>query len=170
MAVTLDKLMARANRGRTLVVGAKVYDGKVDRRTFYPEAIGVDLFEGEGVDLVHDLEQPLPADVAPFDHVDCVSVLEHCQRPWLMAQHLEDAMRPGASILVSVPCVWRVHAYPGDYWRILPEALPVLFPRVRWQITGVLTEGRLKKGPISLETDIGPYFSRSETVGVGHRV
>lgn len=167
MAFSLDKLITRANRGRTLVVGSKVYGEKADRRKLYDAAIGLDMSEGEGVDLVHDLEHPLDRQ---FDHVDCVSVLEHCRRPWLMAQNIEALMVQGASIVVSVPFVWRVHDYPGDYWRMTPDALPILFPRVRWSVIGVLTEGRLKKGPISLDTDSGPYFSRSETVGLGHRV
>lgn len=169
MAFSLGKLIARANQGRALVVGSKVYGSKVDRRTLYADAVGIDQLAGDGVDVVHDLEHPINTDHR-FDHIDCCSVLEHCRRPWLMAANIEALMAPGASLLVCVPFVWRVHAYPGDYWRMSPAALEVLFPRVRWELTGVLAEGRLTKGPISLETDAGPYFSRSETVGFGHRV
>lgn len=46
--------------GRTLVVGSKCYGEKQDRRKLYADAIGIDLFDGDGVDQVHDLEQPLP--------------------------------------------------------------------------------------------------------------
>lgn len=168
MAFSLDALTMRAVSGRTLVVGSKVYNDKLDRRLLYGDAVGVDMQDGPGVDVVHDLEQPI--DIGLFDHVDCCSVLEHVRCPWLMAENIEHLMRPGASLLVSVPFVWRMHGYPSDYWRMTPEALRVLFPNVRWELTGVSTEGLLRNGPISLQTGAGPYFSRSETVGLGYRV
>ncbi len=112
----MDKWINPPNHA--LVVGSKCYKDKIDRRQLYPHAFGVDLFEGEGVDLVHDLETPLPATVGPFDHVDCCSVLEHVRRPWLLAENVENALDEGGTILISVPFAWRVHGYPGDGWRM----------------------------------------------------
>lgn len=119
--------------GRTLVVGSKVYKTREDRRLLFPdrEVIGLDIEEGPGVDLVHDLHQELP--VTGFDHVDCVSVLEHVERPWEAAANIEWAMVPGATIFVSVPWVWRFHSYGGDHWRVSPSGLRILFPRIDWQ-------------------------------------
>ena len=88
--VGLDRFCWRhpPRNGRTLVVGSKVYGKKQDRRELYRKAVGVDLFEGDGVDFVHDMETPLPESVGTFAHVDCVSVLEHVRRPWLMAANI----------------------------------------------------------------------------------
>ena len=83
--------------------------------------------EGEGVDLVLDLEESLPEGLGTFAHVECMSVLEHSKRPWLLAANPEQLMEPGATIFVSVPFIWRFHGYPSDYFRLTPEALPVLF-------------------------------------------
>jgi SAM-dependent methyltransferase len=153
--------------GRTLVVGSKVYGNKLDRRRLYADAIGLDLFEGEGVDVVHDLEQPLPAALGHFDHVDCVSVLEHVRRPWLLAQNIEAALVEGGTLLVCVPFCWRVHAYPSDYWRMTAEALEVLFPNVEWISRKYLVNGRQRKVvPGKLDTG-GQWMARAEMVGAG---
>lgn len=155
---------------RALVVGNKRYDDKPDRRGIYRSALGVDMLPGDGVDLVHDLEQPLPESVGQFDHIDCVSVLEHVRRPWKMAENLESCLTDGGTILVCVPFVWRVHAYPSDYWRMTAEALIVLFPSVQWRARKYLTEGRLRKLTPTREGAVGPWLARSELVAFGVKV
>jgi 2-polyprenyl-3-methyl-5-hydroxy-6-metoxy-1,4-benzoquinol methylase len=149
------------------VVGSKSYNDKPDRRKLYAYAIGVDLFEGKGVDIVHDMERPLSA--GTFDHVDCVSVLEHVRRPWLMAANIEAAMEPHATILVSVPFVWRIHGYPGDLWRMTAEALEVLFPSIHWMDTKFLVEGNAKKMVPSLTARETRWLARSELIAAGFK-
>lgn len=153
--------------GRTLVVGAKVYGKKPDRRKIYGDAVGLDLFDGKGVDMVHDLEHPLPAEMGNFDHIDCVSVLEHVQRPWLMAQNIERALVEGGTLLVCVPFVWRVHAYPSDYWRMTAEALPVLFPSIEWHARGYLVEGKFRKLVPGKTDRNGKWMARAELAAMG---
>jgi hypothetical protein len=153
--------------GRTLVVGSKSYNGKQDRRELYGDAIGVDLFEGDGVDLVHDMEQPL--DIGLFDHIDCVSVLEHVRRPWRMASTIESAMELHATILVSVPFVWRLHAYPSDFWRMSAEALEVLFPSIHWMHSAYLAEGDEYTKPPSMNASGIRWLARSELVAAGFK-
>ncbi len=164
----LTHLMRMAKPGRTLVVGNRVYETSTDRRRLYRDGFGVDMLAGEGVDLVHDLEQPLP-DGFRFDHIDLVSVMEHCKRPWKMAANLEKALVPGGTILLSVPFVWRVHAYPSDYWRITPATLDILFPRCEWLERGFMIDGRTTKLVRGLTLDTGTYMQRAETVGLGRK-
>lgn len=153
--------------GRTLVVGSKCYGEKQDRRKLYRKAIGIDLFDGEGVDRVHDLEHPLPKSLRKFDHVDCVSVLEHVARPWLFAANVEAAMVDGATILICVPFVWRVHAYPNDYWRMTSEALKVLFPSIHWLATSYLVNGEEHKLVPRKNDEDGKWMARAELVAMG---
>jgi SAM-dependent methyltransferase len=155
--------------GRTLVVGSKCYGTKPDRRLLYKDAIGLDLSRGEGVDVVHDMEEPLPKELGQFDHIDCVSVLEHVQRPWLMAKNIERALAPGGSLLICVPWSWRVHDYPGDFWRISAEALPILFPRIRWRVRKYLVEGRPRKMVPGKTDEDGTWIARSETAAMGFK-
>lgn len=167
----LRKFSSQWIRGaaRTLVVGSKSYNGKPDRRDLYQCAFGVDLFEGDGVDLVHDMEQALPESAGMFDHVDCVSVLEHVRRPWKMAETIEAAMKPQATILVSVPFVWRIHGYPSDLWRMTAEALEVLFPSVHWMHSAYLMEGKQVARPQSLTSGGMRWLARSELIAAGFK-
>lgn len=160
----LDRFIAGQRiKGLALVVGSKQYKGKADRRALYKRAVGLDLEAGDGVDIVHDLEAPF---FGLFDHIDCCSVLEHCKRPWLMCANIESMMAPNATIVISVPFVWRVHAYPSDYWRITPEALPILFPNVHWHKRG-FTDGRewIKK-PAAIDAE-SVYLQKTEVIGFG---
>lgn len=119
--------------GRTLIVGSKVFPGREDARLRFDDAFGVDMQDGDGVDMVHDMEEPLPHWVGVFDHVECTSVLEHAQRPWLVAETIEDCMAPRATIYLSVPVIWRFHGYPDDNWRFLRGAIEVIFPNIAWK-------------------------------------
>lgn len=161
-----DQVRPRA--GRTLIVGSQVYGEKEDRRRRYAEALGVDMLAGPGVDRVLDLEEELPADLGQFYHVECMSVLEHSRRPWLLAANLERLMAPGASLFVSVPFVWRVHAYPNDYWRMTPEGVRSIFPGVDWQHLMIAAD-KLRDGSKFSRAlvDGHPHLARAETVGFG---
>lgn len=128
--------------------------------------LGVDMLEGEGVDRVLDLEAELPDDLGQFDHVECLSVLEHSRRPWLLAANLERLMAPGASLFLAVPFVWRLHAYPDDFWRMTPSAVRLLFPNIEWSALMLAGVTLTEKVEIVKVKDF-PYLARTETVGFG---
>lgn len=127
------KKYVKPNPGRTLVVGSRIYHDKPDLRLGFSDVLGVDMLAGDGVDLVLDLEEELPRDFGQFNHVVCISVLEHSRRPWLLAANIERMLRSGGTLHVSVPAVWRYHPYPKDYWRFLPDGLRELFPQIHWK-------------------------------------
>lgn len=49
-----------------------------------------------------------------------------------MAENMQRLVRPGGSIFISVPWVWRYHNYPDDFWRFSWAGIQSLFPEVRW--------------------------------------
>jgi len=173
----LDQFYAEFRRpqpGLTLIVGSKVYPGREDRRVHYPEAIGTDMLEGQGVDFVHDMEEPWPGDGYAFSHIECRSVLEHSRRPWLLAANIERLMHSGATLDLSVPFVWRVHAYPNDYWRFTTAAIRELFPNIEWTALRYATQSRLYEEGAKTErlrgrADDLVYFARCEVLGWGVR-
>lgn len=159
--------------GRTLVAGSRVYPGRTDRRLLYEgRAVGWDALAGEGVDLVVDLEQPMLDECAEFDHIDCLSVLEHTKRPWLVAANLERLMLPNATLFITVPFIWREHAYPSDYWRFTIAGLCSLFRRVEWSQVLYAHTALTKEGEKISGTKVKefPFFARTETCAFGvHR-
>ncbi len=92
------------------------------------EHIGVDMQPGKHVDLLWNLEEPL--EIEPVDVVVSFSTLEHCKKPWVVAENLQNILKPGGLLLVSAPFQWRIHAYPSDYFRFTPDGLKLLFPLV----------------------------------------
>lgn len=157
--------------GRTLIVGSKIHEGtdKPDRRTLYAIALGVDMEAGPGVDRVLDIEEPLPDRFGDFDHIECTSVLEHSRRPWLMAANLERALIEGGTILVLVPWVWRIHNYPGDFYRYTPQGIAALFPSIHWEGRGYIVEDRLVQKVPNITTGGVRYMARSELVMFGRK-
>ncbi len=126
--------------GPYLEVGSKDYGSTQDLRSLFAgrgRYLGVDLEDGPGVDLVVDL-------TADFDQIDralegarfgtafCLSVLEHCRRPFEMAGNLTRLLRPGGKVCVSVPFSWKFHAYPDDYWRFTHQGVQALFARLEF--------------------------------------
>lgn len=147
-----------------------MYADKEDRRALYPDVVGVDMLAGPGVDRVLDLEEELPDDIGQFDHVECMSVLEHSRRPWLLAANIERLMRAGATIFVSVPFMWRVHGYPDDYFRFTPSGIKAIFPGITWESL-MLASDVLGEGPKIPKVLVRehPYFARTETMGFGRK-
>jgi hypothetical protein len=103
---------------------------------------------------------------APFAEVDrqlggnrfgtmfCLSVPEHCQQPFTMAENMTRLLRHGGKIYVSVPFAWRFHGYPSDYWRFTQEGVKKLFPRLAFDVAaGQATVPSGESRP--LDQDIG---------------
>lgn len=154
----------KPKHGKTLLVGSKVYPSTDDRRELYKDCIGIDMLSGEGVDLVHNMEEPIGC---TFSHVDCCSVLEHTKRPWLVAENITRALEDGGTLLISVPFVWRVHGYPDDYWRMTKSSIPVLFPEIDWhEIRYFGPNGRRKKAN-SMSHGGSVWLERTEIFAFG---
>lgn len=156
----------RPRKGRTLIIGSHVYPPKPDRRKLYKDVLGVDMIPGDGVDLVANMEES--RDIGLFDHVECMSVMEHSRRPWLMAENIERAMKPGATIFLAAPFVWRIHAYPDDYFRFTPNGIRSLFTRIQWEsVMFAANELRPEKRVVMIRENLHPYLPRTEVVAFG---
>ena len=162
-----ERKFVRPKLGPTLIVGAHVYGGKPDRRNLHADCTGVDMIAGPGVDVVADLELET---VGMFAHIECMSVLEHCRRPWLMAANLEKMLDPCGTIYVTAPFVWRVHGYPDDYWRFTINGIKSLFTRIDWKAESYAAR-ELHTGDFlpCVKVDDLPHFGRSEVCLFGVR-
>lgn len=161
----------KPREGRTLIVGSRIYGDREDRRGAYQDAVGADMQAGPGVDIVANLEdEDDAAFLGTFAHIECRSVLEHARRPWLLAAHLEHLMAPGSTLDLSVPFVWRPHAYPSDYWRFTAEGVRELFPGIKWHALMYASQELLWEGDTKLPKQIidgAIHFPRCEVLGFG---
>ena len=120
-----------------LEVGSKDYGSTPDFRSLFPSSVyvGVDVFPGDGVDVVLDLTDDFERidrvlEGARFNTVICFSVLEHCRNPFAMGANIARLLQDGGTVFISVPFSWQIHAYPEDYWRFTPAGVRRLFPEI----------------------------------------
>ena len=174
--IFVEKFAARL-AGPFLEVGSKNYGNTQDLRSLFApdqDYVGVDMEEGPGVDVVIDLTEDFEAIDATlrgrrFGTIFCLSVLEHCDRPFRMAENLTRLLQPAGSLCISVPFAWRIHAYPNDYWRFTPAGVRKLFPRIEFD-AAQCAAATSKPGEFApVDDDLGKiFFSFSRHRRKGH--
>jgi SAM-dependent methyltransferase len=83
-------------------------------------SVGVDrncTVNHAGVDIVHDLREPLPFVDGGFDTLVLSDVLEHIANPDLLWREMARVIRPGGHLLLNVPFFYWLHERPYDYHR-----------------------------------------------------
>ena len=126
--------------GPFLEVGSRDYGSTQNLRPLFfgkGDYVGVDLFDGPGVDCVVDLTSDFARidkalEGERFGTIFCLSVLEHCAQPFRMAENLTRLLKPGGTLCISAPFAWKYHGYPSDYWRFTHEGIKVLFPQIQF--------------------------------------
>lgn len=122
--------------GAILEIGSKDYGSTIPFRKHIAHSayVGLDMAPGPGVDVVGDLSQDLCGlPEAHFSLIICCSVLEHVEKPWRMAENIVRLVEPGGAVYMSVPWVWRYHAYPDDYFRFSWRGIESLFDKLAWR-------------------------------------
>ena len=139
----LIRSLAGSMQGPILEIGSKRYGGPpifFDYRTLFPGTmryLGADIEEGEGVDVVIDMTADISAikerlGGTQFKSIICLSVMEHVKDIMSFARNVESLLEKDGMLILSVPFVWEIHAYPDDYWRFTPGALEFLYPAIKF--------------------------------------
>ncbi len=118
---------------RTLKIQGRILDLGGSRKSGYHELIGgspvftvVNIDEGTGTDILHDIEKPLPVDTGTYDGVLLVNVLEHVFDHKKLLAESARVLKKGGMIVIGVPFLVQVHPSPHDYWRYTSETLQSL--------------------------------------------
>ena len=115
-------------RGDLLDVGC----GEMPYRSFLPEDVrytGIDVpqadaFAMQGNDEVIPFDGlSIPFPDARFDTVLCTEVLEHSPEPLTLLAEMERVLKPGGTLIATVPFSARVHYAPYDFHRFTKYAL-----------------------------------------------
>ncbi|MEZ5017412.1 MAG: methyltransferase domain-containing protein [Flavipsychrobacter sp.] len=97
--------------------------------------IGIDIFEGEGVDYVVNLcddESIAKLPIQKYKTIHCHYVMEHVTDIFGMAKNIEKLLDKDGVLLFSVPFSWRLHRIPIDMWRFTPQGIDYLFPNIEF--------------------------------------
>jgi SAM-dependent methyltransferase len=128
----LNKFVAEIRsevKGITLEIGGSKANRELYNFTNTTSYLTMDVIKGEGLDIVADAHDPKAVDEASLDSIVLFNVLEHCERPWVVVDNIYQWLKPSGQVFCLVPNAQRVHRYPRDYWRILPDAMNSLFAR-----------------------------------------
>jgi SAM-dependent methyltransferase len=109
---------------RLLAIGSRVLDvgaGEAPYRELFDEHDYVTLDYADTphsghVDL-HGAADSIPAEDGSFDAIVCTQVLEHVPRPLRALQEFHRVLRPGGTLIATVPFAWEEHEAPYDFYR-----------------------------------------------------
>jgi len=95
--------------------------------TGFEKYVGIDIHEGESVDVVGDCHQLSKYfERGYFDIVFSISVFEHLAMPWKVILELNKVMRTGGLLFIATHSTWPPHERPWDFWRFSKDAFKVL--------------------------------------------
>jgi SAM-dependent methyltransferase len=143
-----------------LIVGSLDVNGSTAQYFDKTRTVGIDLTPGPGVDYVinaHRLLEgpalsmifgaPYPETYARcFDVVVCTEMLEHDDEFWTTLHNIGSLLRPGGYFILTArgarrgkegvehgESMWE-HAYPDDYYRFMPNAVPKLLQQAHCEV------------------------------------
>lgn len=100
-------------------------------KNLFPNRVGLDVENGEGVDVVGDAHQ-LPFTDNKFECILCTEVLEHLHTPILAIREMERVLKPGGKLILTTRFNFPIHDAPHDYFRFTKYGLRHLFRK--WEV------------------------------------
>jgi len=87
--------------------------------------IGTNIQAGPNIDIVADFERfehmERFTSLGKFGSVFILNVLEHTFEPIRVLDNALSILRPGGTLVTITPCLWQIHDFPIDVYRILPS-------------------------------------------------
>jgi SAM-dependent methyltransferase len=92
--------------------------------------VGCDIIQSDKnrVDVICPVTD-LQFEDSRFDSLLCTQVLEHVFEHDKMIQEVNRVLRPGGTVILTVPFAWELHEEPYDFFRYTRHALKELFER-----------------------------------------
>jgi SAM-dependent methyltransferase len=120
-------------KGKVLDLGAGQAKYKNIIQQKAEKYITFDVVPGPNIDVVGDALN-LPFDKESFDTIICTQVLEHIEKPWIVAKEMGRILKAGGICIVTAPFINPYHPDPHDYFRYTTEGLASLFVNENFEI------------------------------------
>jgi SAM-dependent methyltransferase len=87
--------------------------------------VGIDIINGHDVDFLCDITDEIDKINTilnqKFELIIAMNVLEHIFDPVKAIKNMNNLLNDNGYIIIAVPLIWDLHAYPYDYYRLLPD-------------------------------------------------
>lgn len=111
--------------GKVLEFGSPYFTNDVDSAKTIVDIVDVDP---------QNLKATIIGDIHDFgikentyDAIICTQVLEHIANPFKASKELYRILKPGGTLLLTVPHTDKIHPMPTDYWRFTYQSIEMLF-------------------------------------------
>ena len=127
---------------KLLEIGSWIAPGQeaiICRNTIGPlvgEYIGVDMQDGNGVDVISDAKH-MPFPDNSFDVIISTDCYEHVDWPREVTREAFRVMKPGGVFYLTTVFIFQIHGYPDDYWRFTPNCIRLLLEDAGFDVVEV---------------------------------
>ncbi|MDD2654848.1 MAG: methyltransferase domain-containing protein [Candidatus Omnitrophica bacterium] len=129
-------------KGRALDLGAGSGKYRNIIKQNAKEYVAFDMAPGKNIDIVGDALN-LPFNENTFDTVVSTQVLEHVEKPWVMAKEIGRVLKQGGICIITAPFLEPYHQDPGDFFRYSTQGIQSLFRNENFEVIECATCGSL---------------------------
>lgn len=152
LRLTLKPLIIRYAKGKTLDAGAGTLAYKPLFLNYASAYLSVDLRYRQGLKAVTDIKE-LAFKNGSLDTIFCSQVLEHINLPQKAINEFYRCLKPGSSLILTVPHLSCYHELPCDYYRFTAAGISFLLTQAGFKITVLKECG----GPVSFFSHMFSY-------------
>lgn len=123
-----------------LIIGRCLEFGEPTYKKYFPyvsEYEVLSITAGPGVDYVGDLHDTESLPFEKFDSIICTQVFEHLAKPHIAANSLYSMLKPGGTLLFTVPFINNIHYCPTDYYRFTPDGCSFILKAAGFKIVDI---------------------------------
>ncbi len=140
----VPSLIQRYLHGRVIDLGC----GTMPFRSCVSDAVsvyhGLDIApKSAAITLIGDVQNLSMLADASYDSAICLEVLEHLPEPALAVAEMQRILKPGGTLIISVPHLSRLHDLPHDYYRFTHLGLRHILEKQGFTILELHTKGSL---------------------------
>ena len=128
--------------------------------------VGIDIQDGTGVNLIMSAEH-LYSVFAPlsFDGIVCTETLEHVKDWRQVIDQIKYVLRPGGWIILTCRAPgYKVHDYPGDYWRFTIDDLARIFADMDVKV--LISDSELKGSFIKVNKPLPVFLTSINPIAI----
>jgi len=135
-------ILQRYARGAVLDAGCGAMPYRAEVGSAVTSYDGLDMSpRAEDVRFVCSVADMAPVPSASYDTVLCSEVLEHVSHPIAAVNEFVRVLRPGGTLIVTVPFLGRLHEEPNDFQRFTEHGLRLLLSDAGFEVELVIPTG-----------------------------